>query len=126
MSGNGLVGENMKAHVIENNVIINTIIVDSLDFMPGLVSAEDGGNIGDEYRDGQFIAKPIDSEGLKDLIRKTRNGLLSQSDWTQVLDSPVDRAAWASYRQALRDLPQQADFPSVINWPVAPDGSTSL
>lgn len=116
----------MKAHVIENNVIINTIIVDSLDFMPGLISAEHGGNIGDEYCDGQFIAKPIDSEGLKDLIRKTRNGLLSQSDWTQVLDAPVDRAAWASYRQALRDLPQQAGFPSVINWPIAPDGSANL
>jgi hypothetical protein len=116
----------MKAHVIENNVIVNTIIVDSLDFMPGLVSAEDGGNIGDEYRDGQFIAKPIDTEDLINTIRRTRNGLLSQSDWTQVLDAPVDRAAWASYRQALRDLPQQAGFPHIIDWPVAPNGSANF
>ena len=33
----------MKAHVIENGVVVNTIIVDSLDFMPGLVEATIGG-----------------------------------------------------------------------------------
>lgn len=52
--------------------------------------------------------------------RDTRDRLLSESDWTQVLDAPVDRDAWAAYRQALRDIPQQAGFPTSIDWPVKP------
>jgi hypothetical protein len=40
-------------------------------------------------------------------IRLWRNEELSKTDWTQVEDSPVDKAAWATYRQALRDLPAQ-------------------
>lgn len=44
----------MKAHVIENGKVVNTIEVDSLDFMPGLVEATDGG-IGCDYVNGQFI-----------------------------------------------------------------------
>jgi hypothetical protein len=52
--------------------------------------------------------------------RTQRDALLSQSDWTQVPDAPVDQAAWAQYRQALRDVPQQSGFPGDITWPVKP------
>ncbi len=51
------------------------------------------------------------------VMRAVRNDLLAQSDWTQVADAPVDRQAWATYRQALRDFPAtwtespEADFP---------------
>ena len=31
-----------------------------------------------------------------------------------------EQQAWADYRQALLDVPQQAGFPADINWPVAP------
>jgi hypothetical protein len=51
-SGHGK-GENMKAHVIENGKVVNTIVVDSLDFMPNLVEATEGG-IGWSYADGVF------------------------------------------------------------------------
>ena len=44
----------MKAHVITDGKVINTIIVDSLDFMPGLVEAT-AGSIGWDYIDGQFV-----------------------------------------------------------------------
>jgi hypothetical protein len=50
-------------------------------------------------------------------VRSGRNQALKDSDWTQVLDSPVDKAAWATYRQALRDITTQAD-PFNIVWPV--------
>lgn len=40
-------------------------------------------------------------------IRKWRDAQLSASDWTQVEDAPVNKALWAQYRQALRDLPEQ-------------------
>ena len=40
-------------------------------------------------------------------LRLWRNAKLVASDWTQVADAPVDKSAWATYRQALRDLPAQ-------------------
>lgn len=53
-------------------------------------------------------------------IRNQRNLLLEKSDWTQLTDAPVDSIAWANYRQALRDLPEQAGFPFTIIWPQQP------
>jgi len=52
--------------------------------------------------------------------RNLRDELLVASDWTQVSDAPVDQAAWADYRQALRDIPQQEDFPENVAWPEKP------
>ena len=54
-------------------------------------------------------------------VRTDRNRLLTETDWTQVLDAPVDRAAWAAYRQALRDVPSQAKFPFDVQWPTQPE-----
>ncbi len=53
-------------------------------------------------------------------VRAERDNLLSTSDWTQVDDSPVDKSAWATYRQLLRDVPSQAGFPNTITWPTKP------
>ena len=53
-------------------------------------------------------------------VRAERNTKLTASDWTQVADAPVDKAAWATYRQALRDVTAQAGFPWTIIWPDAP------
>lgn len=43
-------------------------------------------------------------------FRQWRHDELVASDWTQLPDAPVDATAWANYRQALRDLPDVADF----------------
>ena len=53
-------------------------------------------------------------------VRQQRNDLLATCDWTQVADAPVDKDAWAAYRQALRDITGQEGFPLSIDWPVAP------
>ena len=53
--------------------------------------------------------------------RANRDALLSSSDWTQVADAPVDQATWAAYRSLLRDVPQQAGFPTDITWPTNPE-----
>jgi hypothetical protein len=53
-------------------------------------------------------------------IRAARNGKLAASDWTQLADSPADVAAWAAYRQELRDITAQVDFPWDVTWPIAP------
>lgn len=52
--------------------------------------------------------------------RSERGDKLAASDWTQLVDAPVVQAPWATYRQALRDVPLQAGFPSTITWPVQP------
>lgn len=54
-------------------------------------------------------------------IRFERNSLLSQSDWTQVADAPVDKTVWATYRQELRDITKQEGFPDNVTWPVRPE-----
>ena len=56
------------------------------------------------------------------VVRAQRNAKLGASDWTQLADTPLsgaDRALWADYRQALRDITTQTD-PFNINWPVEP------
>jgi hypothetical protein len=53
-------------------------------------------------------------------MRYWRDGELLRTDWTQVADAPVDQAAWATYRQALRDLPASNKDPRAIELPVAP------
>ena len=53
-------------------------------------------------------------------VRAERDRRLSACDWTQVLDAPVDRTVWATYRQALRDLPEQPGFPDV-EFPAEPE-----
>ena len=67
------------------------------------------------------IAPPPPSlPALATAARTKRNSLLTDSDWTQVADAPVDQAAWATYRWALRDIPTQAGFPETIDWPAIP------
>ena len=56
-------------------------------------------------------------------VRSVRNVKLSACDWTQVSDAPVDKAAWATYRQALRDLPKETGFPWTMTWPTDPNGN---
>jgi hypothetical protein len=50
-------------------------------------------------------------------VRAERDRRLADTDWTQVLDAPVDRTAWATYRQQLRNVPQQESFPFNVVWP---------
>ena len=53
-------------------------------------------------------------------VRADRTKRLADSDWTQLSDAPVTGTAWATYRQALRDITAQAGFPWTITWPDAP------
>jgi len=68
------------------------------------------------------IHAAIDQHRLNEL-RAERNRRIADSDWTQLPDAALtaeQRAAWATYRQALRDLPEAvADLDNVV-WPVQP------
>lgn len=69
-------------------------------------------------------APPVPTtEQLAATARGERDSKLYQSDWTQLPDVPLTsgvKAQWATYRQALRDVPQQPGFPATITWPTAP------
>ena len=86
---------------------------------------------GAEQIDGKWYTKysvtnmDVDAITAKDeeqakSVRASRTEKLKDSDWTQVADSPVDQAAWATYRQALRDITAQEGFPWDIEWPEQP------
>jgi len=88
---------------------------------------EAGGNrhyqmVLDAIADGQPVLDPPGptDEELAVQVRAERDRLLDESDWTQVADAPVDQAAWATYRQALRDVPEQVGFPNDVTWPEKP------
>jgi hypothetical protein len=56
-------------------------------------------------------------------IRLWRNYELVQTDWTMHTDAPTDKVAWATYRQALRDLPAQGGLAEEVIFPTQPGGN---
>jgi hypothetical protein len=67
-----------------------------------------------------FTVEAIPDEEKAGQVRSERNTKLTASDWTQLADSTADKAAWATYRQALRDITAQAGFPWTVDWPAQP------
>jgi hypothetical protein len=59
----------------------------------------------------------INLNNLASSVRAQRNQKLAQTDWMMLSDAATDKAAVAAYRQALRDVPEQAGFPENIVWP---------
>ncbi len=72
------------------------------------------------YRE-TIVAESVDLEAMAEgegrKVRAERDVRLANSDWTQVVDTPLDDleiVLWQSYRQALRDVPQQPGFPMTV------------
>lgn len=68
-------------------------------------------------------ANPAPSVPTWDSLRGKRNALLGASDWTQLADAPLtsfSKIAWASYREALRDLPTTFPNAADVVWPAKP------
>lgn len=115
----------MKAHVIENGVVVNTVIVDSLSDMPNLVEATSGG-IGWVYDGTSFIDPSAPTQAELDEIkainnRSKRNALLAETDYLALSDNTMT-TEMATYRQALRDITTHANWPNLNeeDWPVKP------
>jgi len=69
-------------------------------------------------------AKAAKDEEQAKNVRTQRTEKLRDCDWTQLDDTPMSntqKADWATYRQALRDVPKQAGFPFDIEWPTQPE-----
>ena len=61
-----------------------------------------------------------DNAALEATERSTRDDLLKATDHYGLSDVTMTDAMTA-YRQALRDVPQQTDFPGTITWPTKPE-----
>lgn len=109
--------------VIKDGLVDNIVVADD-DYAAsqGWTPLPHGVGPGWEYKDGQFIAPVRPTAELAADARLLRDQLLASTDWTQMPDVPqATKDKWASYRQALRDVPQQAGFPDNIQWPVKPE-----
>ena len=72
----------------------------------------------------QGLTETDDAEVLATRMRYQRDRLLAESDWTQAADDPTgNAAAWATYRQALRDFPSTWTAGPTAEFPDPPGGS---
>lgn len=114
----------MRTAVIDGTTVINVIEAEPGFVLDGftLIPAETVGP-GWAFHPGlnTFSPPEPDLDALWDALRTERDRLLRESDWTQTTDAPVDQAAWAIYRQALRDLPQDTEDPANPDWPTPPE-----
>ena len=70
----------------------------------------------------QQVGKPTEIGYKIKKARQERDRLLASSDYRMVSDAPWDITAWETYRQALRDLPTDPDWPDV-EFPTPPESS---
>ena len=82
-------------------------------------TTDEAGNVTSAIEHEAVYKALKDAEQAKS-VRQSRDDKLKDCDWTQVADAPVDKAVWATYRQALRDITAQTGFPWTITWPDAP------
>lgn len=66
----------------------------------------------------------LDYPTQKAIVKRQRDTLLYESDWTQIPNNPLTLAKqeeWAVYRQQLRDITQQSGYPFNVIWPTQPE-----
>jgi hypothetical protein len=74
---------------------------------------------------GMYRTQPAEQADVEARVVAKRNQLLLESDYadlptTQARFTDAQNAAWAAYRQTLRDIPASSRFPWDPAWPVTP------
>lgn len=120
----------MQTFVVKNGVVKNVIEINGMsreEFEKleqcQLVDVEDYASvdIGDTYDGEHFYRDGVRLDAIFAL--NIRNNMLKASDFAVMPDYPcgeTERAGWLAYRQALRDIPEQAGYPDAIVWPEPP------
>lgn len=119
---------------VEGGKVVNVTKLDPNDVPTGFQDWVACGNAGPGWRyDGDTFSEPLpeppDDALVSAQVRRKRDALLAASDW--VVTKAVEQNAadglgiqipmnWINYRQALRDIPQQAGFPYTVTWPQEP------
>lgn len=70
------------------------------------------------YSEPEPVTQTQEEKALE--ARGLRDAMLRETDWMVLSDSGTPSQAWLDYRQALRDVPSQSDFPDNITWPTKP------
>jgi len=72
----------------------------------------------------RLAQEALDNEPPKEeKVRAERNGLLTSTDWIVIKHVDLGQSIpqeWSDYRQALRDITEQAGFPDNVDWPTEP------
>jgi hypothetical protein len=116
----------MKYAIIENNKVVNiAVATPEYAAQQGWVELPQGVGIGWSFDGGTPIPPPRDIEAEWAAVRAKRNELLAESDVYVMPDrwmimQEEEKLAWATYREALRDIPQNFDDPADVVWPVKP------
>jgi hypothetical protein len=79
---------------------------------------------GQNYVEYQIVDITYTQEELIESALEKRKLLFLECDWTQLPDAQLTIAqvdAWKVYRQALRDITEQPNWPNTIIWPVIPE-----
>ena len=74
------------------------------------------------FEDMNETEQAASTETKANEIRRFRKLTLMDCDWTQLSDAPINsekKTEWIVYRQALRDISLQENFPWGVNWPTA-------
>lgn len=103
--------------IVEDGVVTNVVEGTAEQAATHGWIAGDDAEIGGTY-DGSEFTKPAAPTLTEDEARTIRNNLLSDTDWWAVSDRTMTSEETA-YRQALRDLPDHADWPN-MDWPTKP------
>jgi hypothetical protein len=80
-------------------------------------TTEDGVTTTKAEHEAAYQAR-LDTEAAAN-VRSQRDQKLKDTDWMGMSDVTMS-TEWATYRQALRDIPSQAGFPNTITWPTEP------
>lgn len=107
----------MKFNIYYNGQLQRTVVCSESDIQTQLAP-------GEKYTTQDYTSVDEPSNLYKvGQIKARRDQMLTSSDWTQVSDNALteaQRAAWRVYRQALRDISSQPDYPFSVAWPVPP------
>lgn len=117
----------MKYAIIEGGKVVNIAVATAeVAVERGWVELPEGVGIGWSFDgSGNPLPPPPDTEGEVERVRAKRNTLLVESDVMVLPDrwavmSSEQQTTWAAYRQALRDITDQAGFPWAVEWPTQP------
>jgi len=111
-------GGRMRAHVITNGVIANTIEVDSLDVIPGLIDASIGGAIGDSVVGGVIVPKPASTK-TRDQLKQERDAAVAAIKVTTQAGNTFDGDETSQGRMARAIIALSTGLAPSVTWVLA-------
>jgi len=112
----------IQGHHDRNRVRVNVMTGELVPYQPPAPPDTEWASHSWDAESWAWVSAPTDAALARD-ARADRDRRLSACDW--VVARAIERAelvpvAWATYREALRDVPEQPGFPRLINWPTPP------